>query len=247
MTGGLLTAFYWRIRTKQKALLLAPPPKLIGKVFLLGIIVPLTAYTLVSISGIVGGHEYNIISNGIGLGAQFIILLSIIPATIFILIRKHVHLRCLELNIAYPKRKHNKTWKIIFIISFLFLVIIACIPLQIGYTGPFKHLLGILVIIGLIAVVVLISYILILVAEYLISLFSGKKHALYYGALAKTLTPIFALAMIFMTLAIIPYLNWREADLISRDNIMYGKTKFFTPAEYRVVQKLKSEMLKALE
>ena len=242
--GGGLTALYWRVRTRQKALLLAPPLQLIGKVFLLGIIVPLTIYILVSISGIIGGHEYNLSSNVIGIGSQFIILLIVIPATIFILIRKHVQQRCLELDIAYPKTRQSKTWRIIFIITFLFLAILAIVPLQIGYTGIFKYPLGI---IGIIVLVGLALYIVILITEYLISLFSGKQYALYYGALAKTLTPIFALAMIFITLIVIPYLEWREAKLISKDKVIYGHKKACTPAEHQVTQRLKAAMLKAME
>jgi len=53
--------------------------------------------------------------------------------------------------------------------------------------------------------------------------------------------------MIFMTLIIMPYLDWREADLISKDKVMYGKPKTFTHVEYRVVKRLKAAMLKALE
>jgi hypothetical protein len=245
MIGGLLTAFYWRIRTRQKALLLAPPLKLVGKVFLMGIIVPFITYILISISGIIGGHEYNLLYNSISLGAQFIILLTIILATIFILIRKHVHQRCIELDIPCPKIKKSKTWRIIAIVTLLLLAILACGPLKISDpTGPFQLPQ---IIIALIAVVLLVLYIVILIAEYFSAIFSGKKYALYYGALAKTLTPIFALVMIFMTLLIIPYLNMREADLISKDKVIYGNIKLFTTAEHQIVQRLKSAMLKALE
>ena len=122
--------------------------------------------------------------------------------------------------------------------------ILACSPMKIHIDN---HLKAIMMMIAFIVALVLALYILFLVAEYLISLFSDKRYALYYGALAKTLTPVFALAMIYMTLVILPFLNWREADLISKDKIMYGQPKMFTHAEHRVVQKLKSEMLKALE
>jgi len=244
MIGGLLTVLYWRIRTKQKALLLAPTLQLVGKVFLLGIILPLTAYALISISEIVGGHESNIMYNAIGLGAQFIILFAVIPTVIFVLLRKHIQKRCLEIGIPCPAIKNSKERRIIAIITLVFLAILACGPLRLSYTGPFMIPLAI---IGLVVVVVLVLYTVILFIEYLTTIFSGKQYALYYGALAKTIVPIFALAMIFMTLIIIPYLDWREADLISKDKIMYGQAKSFTHIEYRVTQRLKAAMLKALE
>ena len=245
MIGGLLTALYWRIRTKQKALLLAPSAQLLGKVFLLGIIIPLTAYILISISGIVGGHEYSLMYNGISMGAQFTILLTVIPAIIFILIRKHIHQCCLEIGISYPEIKKCKVWRIILLIIFSIFVLIALLPIHIM---PRLTLIMPTIIIGLSsALCILISYIIILMAEYFTTIFSDKQYALYYGALAKTLTLVLALAMIFMTLIIIPYLEWREANLISKDKIMYGQSKSVTHVEYRVVQRLKAAMLKALE
>lgn len=244
MISSLLTALYWRIRSKQKALLLAPSLRLIAGIFISGIVLPLTAYVLISISGIVGGHEYNLIYNAISLTAQFIILLTIIPSIIFILIRKYIHQRCLELDIICPEIKQSKTWQIILIVIFSIFTLLALLPIRIIPNSP---LVMVTIIIGSSAIVVLISYILILVAQYLISLFSGKQYALYYGALAKSLTPVFALSMIFMTLIFIPYLNWREADLISKDKVLYGKPKIFTHVEYRITQRLKTAILKALE
>ena len=248
MTGGLLTALFWRIRSGEKALLLAPSARLIGKNFLWGIVLPLTAYVLISISGIVGGHEYNLVYNAISLGAQLIILFTVIPATIFVLVRKHVHQRCLELNIACPEIRKSKVWRIIIIAVFSISTLFILLPVKM-YPKPSRPELSfmLVIIIGSCAVLLLISYILVLIAEYIISLSSGKQYALYYGALAKTLTPVFALAMIFMTLLVIPYLDWREADLIGKDKILYGQPKSFTHAEYKVTQRLKAAMLKALE
>ena len=244
MAGSLLTALYWRIRSKQKALLLAPSQQFIRKIFLYGIVLPLTTYVLISISGIFGGHEYNLMHNVISMSAQFIILLTIIPAIIFILIRKYVHQRCMELDIPCPEIKQSKTWRIILITIFSIFILLALLPIRITSNSP---LLVVTTIVGSSAGIVLILYIIILIAKYLISLFSGKQYALYYGALAKSMTPVLALAMIFMTLAIIPYLNWREADLISKDKVMYGQPKIFTHVEHKITQRLKAQMLKALE
>ncbi len=252
MTGGLLTTIYWRIFTKQRALLLAPSPQFLGKIFLSGIILPLTSYILISISGIAGGHEYNIAINCIALGAQFIILLTLIPAIIFIMIKKHIHQRCLELNIICPEIKQSKIRRKINIIIFLFLFILAMSPLRYSpialLMSPHTSAPALpLIVIGIITTVIISIYIVILGAEYFTTLFSGQKYALYYGAFAKTLTPVFALAMIFITLIIIPYLNWREADLISKDKVMYGQSRSFTHLEGQIVRKLKSAMLEAMK
>ena len=251
MTGGLLTMIYWRVRTKQQALLLAPAPQFLGKIFLSGIILPLASYILISISGIAGGHKYNIATNCIALGAQFIILLTLMPAIIFIMIKKHIHQRCLELNIECPEIKKSRTRRIINIIIFLSFFVLAMSPLR---YSPITLLISShtsepalpLIVIAIITTIIIILYIVILGTEYFTTLFSGQRYALYYGAFAKTLTPVFALAMIFMTLTIIPYLNWREADLISKDKVMYGQSKSLTHMEAQIVQRLKSAMLKAI-
>ena len=247
MVGGLLTALYWRLRTKQKALLLAPSPQLLGKIFLLGIILPLTIYILISISGILGGHQYNIICNGFSWGAQFIILLITIPAIIFIMVEKHIRQRCLEIGIECPKSRKSRVWRIILIIIFLVLALLALFPVKIIPHSQLSPLAMTAMIIGLSSICLLTVYCIILIAEYFTTLFSDNKYALYYGAFAKTLPPVFALAMIFTTFVIIPYLSWREADLISKDKVMYGQSKSFTHAEARVTQKLKAAMLKTLE
>ena len=254
MLGTLISSFYWEKYSKQKALLLTPSLKLIVKVFLLGIILPLAAYILISISGLVGGHEYNLINNAVNLGAQFTILLIIIPAIIFVLIRKHIRHRCLELYIECPEIKKNKASRILLVIIFLFLSVLALFPIYDLYDFPLSltHLASIRIYSPLVFLIIvsmggLTSYNLVIFAKYLINLFLCKKHTLYYGALVKTLTPVFALTMILISLVITPILKWREADLISRDTVIYGQPDSLTPAEQRITQKLKVEMLKALE
>jgi hypothetical protein len=245
MIGALLTALYWRLRSGRKALLLAPSAGLVGRILLLGIILPLAVYLLVSISGILGGHEYNISSNFIALGAQFIILLTVIPALIFIMIRKHTRRRCRELDIAYPESGKSRVDQIIGITAILYFLVFAILPLR--YSPPQGELPLSIMIVGWIGAIIVVACIIVLIVRYLLTIFSDGKYALYYGALAKTLTPVLALALIFMTLLVIPYLEWRESDLIGKDKILYGTPKSFTHAEYQVVQRLKNGILKAME
>ncbi|MFA6714735.1 MAG: permease prefix domain 1-containing protein [Victivallales bacterium] len=245
MIGTLLTALYWRMRSGQKALLLAPSARLVGKVLLLGIILPPAVYLLISVSGILGGHEYNIASNFIALGAQFIILLATIPALIFAMIRKYIRQRCRELDIAYPEREKSRIDCIIGITAILYFLVFAILPLR--YSPPQGPLPLSLMAVGWLGVIIATACVIVLVVRYLSSILSDGKYALYYGALAKTLTPVLALAMIFMTLLVVPYLEWREADLIGKDRIIYGQPKSFSRVEHQVVQRLKNAMLKAME
>ena len=254
MIGSLLTALYWRVRSKQKALLLTPSMKVIAKIFLWGIIFPLTAYVLISISGILGGHQYNVAVNKMSIGAQFIILLALIPSVIFVLTRKHVRQRCLELDIIYPEVQNSKLQRLISIIMItilLSMVLLALLPIPSmeRLMLPDSSFLFYLKVENIIlaGTGIFALYIVMLIVGCFTTMFSREKYALYYGALAKTLVPIFALAMIFMTLIIIPYLEWREAELISKDKVIYGQPSAATHAEYQITQRLKAAILKALE
>jgi len=245
MTGALLTALYWRLRSGQKALLLAPSAAQVGRVLLLGVILPLAIYLLISISGMPGGHEYNIVTNCIALGAQFLLLLAVIPALIFVMVRRHIRRRCLELGIEYPASGKSWTERIIGGAAILYLLVLAVLPLHFSsLQGPFSA--SVMAVAGA-GIVLASAYLILLAAKYLHAILSDRKYALYYGALAKTLAPVLALAIIFLTLAVIPGLEWRESDLIGKDKILYGQPRNFSKVEYLVVQKLKNAMLQAME
>lgn len=245
MAGALLTALYWRLRSGQKALLLAPSAAQVGRVLLLGVILPLAVYLLICISGMPGGHEYNIVTNCIALGAQFLILLAVIPGLIFVMVRRHIRRRCLELGIAYPADGKSRTERILGIAAILYLLVLAVLPLRYStLQGPFSE--SAMAVAGG-GIVLISAYLILLTAKYVHTILANREYALYYGALAKTLTPVLALAMILLTLAVIPGLEWRESDLIGRDQVLYGQPRNFSRVEYLVVQKLKNAMLQAME
>ncbi|MCK4982967.1 MAG: hypothetical protein KAS17_08595, partial [Victivallaceae bacterium] len=193
MLGALISSFCWEIYSKQKALSLAPSPKLIGKVFIWGVILPLLLYFLISITGFMGGHQYNIWINSPSLIAQMGILLFIILALTFSFAQKHVRQRCRELRVKIPDLKKNK-WKYLAVIILCSILgIFAIVPLQSFWeTIPPKELLGW----GITVVICLLGLSAIFMEEYLVSIFARRKYALYYGSLSRTLVPILALTMI---------------------------------------------------
>jgi hypothetical protein len=82
---------------------------------------------------------------------------------------------------------------------------------------------------------------------FIIQYFSMRKpYALYYGALSRAWVPVLALAMIFMTLFVGPYLGWRQASLIKQDKIIYGKAASFTGLEAAVTKDLNDQMREGL-
>jgi hypothetical protein len=239
--GALLTALYWRLRSQRKALLLAPPLKLIGKVFLSAICLPLMAYLIISLLGGIGGHRYNCAISMANLAAQFALLLLIIPSILFIQTRQYVRQRCIDLDVPVPEQKRRLTKKVLIWGSLFIFSIIALLPAEIFST---KNQVSPYCLVCVMIVAALLATIFIM---FIIQYFSMRKpYALYYGALSRAWVPVLALAMIFMTLFVGPYLGWRQASLIKQDKIIYGKAASFTGLEAAVTKDLNDQMREGL-
>jgi hypothetical protein len=243
--GSMLFAIIWRIRSRQQAILLAPTPKVTGNALFFGIILPLSVYMLISQLGIVGGHSYNIAVNAVNFMAQLILLYIFIPSLIFIIIKKHIKLRCLDLGVAIPAKKTNKTRNRKWLLPLLIIGLVALFPFGLFYK---LHLKNDLLAPGPSAMLVVALLVIagLLISACISAMRSNNKYALYYGALARSLTPVLALAIIFITVVIMPYLSWREADLIRQDKVIFGQPKSTSHIEGLVVQRLKKKLLEAI-
>ncbi|MCF6176914.1 MAG: permease prefix domain 1-containing protein [Victivallaceae bacterium] len=245
--GGMLVAIgvivTWRWRTGINAILLTPPLRTIGKIFLWGIITPIAAYLLISTLGTIGGHQYNLLYNS-AFYFQILLLLTLMPYITFHLAKKYVSNRCQQLEIGLPAHKRWGNSRIIILWSSMaILTVAALIPhayIQFGKVTSYTFFTAI----GL-TFIYLLLIIVHTIAKFLTS-FHQRQYAIYYGALAKTLLPIFASAVIFLTFTCIPYLNWREANLIKQDKIIFGAPGAFTHAEEKTVAYFKAQLEKAL-
>ncbi len=245
LLGAVFSTILWRIKSKQRAMLLLPDSTTFLRVFLYGLIVPITVYLLISESGILGGREYNIQANCAGLAAQLLILLFFIPVLTFKMSRKYVRNRCFTQNVDLPDNLPDMVVKVAFIGTCIILPVLAMFLVT-----PFKEtaFIGISFFIMIFLLLVPSWGILAFyqIKTFLFSIFRGGKYAVYYGALAKTLIPMFALAIILLSVTVKPYLDWREANLISKDKLIYGSPKTFTRVENQVTTRLRKKILKAL-
>jgi HAAS len=246
--GGILLAiavmFSWRWRTGTKAILLMPTINTIGKILLWGIIIPVAGYLLISSLGVIGGHEYGLLYNS-ALYFQILLLLTLIPGITFYLAKKQVIMRCRQLEIALPEQKKLSKPRIIALWS---IIVILAIAALVPYTATKSGEVTLKFIFLTTIALALISIFLIVInfaAKFIIA-FRQRQYAIYYGALAKTLLPLFASAVIFLTLICTPYLNWREASLIKQDKVIFGSPNSFTPAEAMAVAHLNSQLEKIL-
>lgn len=247
--GGIVLASIvicsWRWRTGLKAILLTPSIRSTWEILLWGIIIPITGYWLISSLGVIGGHEYGFIYNS-ALYFQILLLLIFIQGITFYLTKKHVVTRCQQLEIALPEQtKMSQVRKITLWIIIAILGFVALVPYRTTTLGAGSLRITFLSIIALtlISILVLLVHI---TAKFIIS-FKHREYAIYYGALAKTLLPSFALAVIFLTLTYTPYLNWLEARLIKQDKVIFGSPNTFTPAESQALAILNAKIAKAID
>ena len=242
MIAAIISSFYWRRLADRKALLLTPNIKFVGKLFLAGIVIPIALYFTVSQFENIGGHGYNIGYSFMNYAAQWLLLFVVIPVIIYSLIRKKTSQRCIDLEVETPEYKKTKISlivKILFLAAFLFF---ALFPAKIFFTSwqtmaPYNVTAGVILATAFITATVHGIFC------FIVSLYKGKKYALYYGAVSRMFIPLLGLAIIFITVAVKPYLVWREANLMKQDKIIYGHPKTFTPVEYKVTMKLKKMIL----
>jgi CDP-diglyceride synthetase len=101
--------------------------------------------------------------------------------------------------------------------------------------------------------VVAVGLLLVVLADLVYNIFCdvryGRKFAAYYGSLARTMIPVTALALIIVNVSSRPYLRMRERQLLASDTLMSIDSKGggFTTVEFRLVQRLKGEIQKAVE
>ena len=246
--GGMLLAliviFFWRWCTGTKAILLTPPIKVIGKILLWAIVIPVATYLLISTVGIIGGHEYSIMFNS-SVVFQILLLLIFIPGITFYLVKRQVIMRCRQLEIDLPEQKKLSKPRIIVLWSIIAILGIAAL---VPYTPTkFNGITIKFIILPTIALALIAIFLIaITAAAKFIIAFQQRQYAIYYGALAKTLLPILALAVVFLTLICIPALKRQEATLIKQDNVLFGSPSAFTPAEAMTVAKLNAQLEKAL-
>ena len=240
MICAIGAALYWRFRSGSRLLLLAPPPLTVLKILGLGVVLPCVVYFVLSQIEPLSGYDYGLSANGARFVAQMVLLLLLIPAIVLMLTGRYVTVRCRELSVKTPPS--GKIQKVSVITGLAVLVFAAFVPLSM--TTPQK--LSPTAIILLIAGIILAVSVILRIAQWAAVLFNGREYSIYYGAATRMLLLTFALAVLVLTCFFRPVLDWREAEFIREDKIMFGSAESFTKVEGEVVRDLKNAINQAL-
>lgn len=242
MIFALIAALFWRFRNGSRLLLLAPPPLTILKVLGFGVVLPCVVYFLLAQIKLLSGYDCEIPVSSTRFAGQMLILLLLIPSAVLMLTRRCVAARCYELGVAIPL-PDGRIRKIATSAGLALLFIAAFAPLPVARTG-IPHLpAAIILLTGLAILTVLI---ILRIGHWAAALFCDKKHGVYYGAVARMLMLTFALAVLVLTCIFRPILDWREAEFVRQDKIMFG-SEYGTRAEEDLGRELKSGIDRAMD
>ena len=208
------------------------------RALLLGIALPMLLYWLYTRCPIVGGREYGWSSS---MRPRFIVKLCLLgllmlwlPARI---IRRHLQQRCADLGITLPSPREERrmNWLVRGAGVAALLLLMAAIKFT-------THLLDVTTLQGLpyaanvsrpsttwgqyLLTDTLVLAIGIGFAMLLVAMWKRRQHALYYGTLARSLAPVYAFAILFLTLVVQPWLLYNEAHWLHqrhRDSRLSGE------------------------
>jgi hypothetical protein len=245
MAGCGLAAIYyrWWRGGRNDTLLLLPAVGEVVRLLTLGVLLPLLGYYVITRWLPWQQREVNIAYVAPLFFAQLLTLAFVIVGTTLSLAERAVQRRCRELLLPVPPPSH-RAWKIVIGCFFGLLALLCFLPeslLGLRDNPPSVLCLPVAVL-ALLVVIVWFVYGTLRNKRY------GKSCAAYYGSVARTMIPVFALALILVNLCSQPYLRWSErrwlaADTITRPDPNGG----FTVIETRIVKRLKAEIQQAAD
>ncbi len=253
-----LVSFWQNIRNRQKGntpLLLIPRFHEMSRVLLVGIIAPIAVYFVVTRVTAIGGRENAITYRPM----QSLLEFSLVSVAILYLTlgssARTLHKRCKRLGISSPPKAIGNRYHrfaAIFLLVIVFLWIFVPEPLEYHkmpglYYGSHLDiksgtwffaaslLIGSLIVVGQTLLVVRV-------------LSAKKSYGQYYGTLARSLMPVFALLLLVFTLVLQPALAAREDYLFKNDPVLRtvpgqpGRLEW----ESKATAELKAELEKVL-
>ncbi len=214
LIGTLVQSILWLYRLRQAAsvpILLMPPGKLIVRALVFGIVVPVLIYWFYTRVLPFGGRDYGLASV---MWPRFVAELSVMALLMLsiptIIIRRYIRRRCVDLNIAVPSVKNEIVSTLIVRVATILAVLLVVATDTNRDISPVVSSLGVVFAIVIIALGI----------RYIIR--KRTQHGLYYGTLAKSLVPIYAVSMILISVTVHPLLLRSEASLLRKDKLIFG-------------------------
>ncbi len=238
LVSGLL-ALRWRVfrlADEPPSPRLMPDPRTMIRILLLGVILPLVLFFLVTRCLPWSGHAYSIRVGAPKLMAEFGLLVMAWVTLPICLTLAHVRRRCAALGIRVT-RWHARyvSWPCGFV-GILLLVIAWCFPATPSDSVRTLAFVGL----GLLG--------LSLVTGAILGIAQGvggqREHGRFYGSAFRTLVPMLALTIVVLGFVTRPLLVQAEARCLDRDTLMQDRDRVgFTRLENDLVQKLRTAML----
>jgi hypothetical protein len=241
---GLASVYYSRFRGGgHYSLLLLPGPGETARLLAWGVLLPLAVFYAVTRGLPWSGRNMSLLYGLPTLTAQALALLFAMLGILGMTSARRVRRRCAELQLPVPpSRQSGWNW----VLGGLFTIV--AIPALTGgaWFKPEERNFDVLSL-GLLGLLLLL--LLALLVRWIVrEIQYGRTCAAYYGSLARTLLPVFALALILVNVCSRPYLRFEERRLLRIDTLMRPDPNGgFTSIESRVTQRLKAELEKAAE
>lgn len=243
----------WRYIVRQQAtpMLLLPDGQHLLRTLGLGVLVPLAVYFAWTRLPLIGGREYGLWYIWPLATLEFLALfltLLYLPAH---LSRKQVRARCRPFNLPIPemRRERRLDW-ISFFSTVLLLLVLVVTP--VGVVGLNQHNRAVMTNEALAEYLSLLPLLaLVATGAYLVInlfLLRAKRHfALYYGTVARSLMPVYALSIILIAGLAQPYLLSSERHWLRADTLLFNQAEVYTRAENEAIARYRSALLEALE
>jgi hypothetical protein len=246
LLGTLLQGAMWLHRLRGAAsisLLLVLPARDVARALLLGIALPLAVYLVYSRLPVIAGREFGLSG---GMWPRFVaelvvlgIIILWIPTRI---IRRGIRRRCADLDIPVPNAREETVvgWKVRLAVSAA-LVLAAASSFAPYYVQPNVSVCGVIIAAGI---------------AYTVSRYAGRQrreHGIYYGTVARSLAPVYALSIILISLTVQPTLLFSEVKWLHGDTLFLGalvdnrsSAFVFNGVEARASQRYSQNLRKAI-
>ncbi len=237
-----LTALRWRWAKGMASapLLLLPDGRMLLRILILAVLLPLAGYCAYARWSGIAGREFGFAYIWYRFVLEMILLGGAILALAISMAGRRIRRRCESLGIPVPPRGMTRRFRIVFWAAVLFLWGV-CLTFRgrMPAWGPW-------VLIPLVAAAAVVVLIGIHAADPTVIL-RKRAYGLYLGTVARSLIPVFAAAILVIAGATHPYLVTREAALVGADDSLAPGSRqiSFTRAESLMVERLKDGVAQA--
>lgn len=249
MIGALQIVLRWRHLPGSTGvpLLLLPDTRRTLRTLGYAVVLPIGVYGVWTWFTPLGGRGYSLVTAWPLAVTQAVLLATAIVTSVVTLSTRAIRARCDILNVPTPPpgSERRLLWSIAtggsLLLAFAYVLVLRS-P-DVSVLSPARIVFGVCLAAFVIVLILAIG------TALSRHLFGAKEFGFYRGTVARSLIPHLAMAIALITLLTHPYLRATETRLIRTDPIMaLSQTKTcagFSVAEARLVERLRSEMLRA--